>query len=91
MYAKKKFQFYCRFSLENGYRHIDCAKVYLNEKEVGKVFDDYIGKTIPREELFIIGKVCLCDSIALFLSSFFKISRKKSWRVSSKNFGMVNP
>jgi len=46
-----------RFSLENGYRHIDCAKIYLNEKEVGKVFDDYIGKTIPREELFIIGKL----------------------------------
>jgi len=46
-----------RFSLENGYRHIDCAKVYLNEKEVGQVFNDYIGKSIPREDLFIIGKL----------------------------------
>jgi len=46
-----------RFSLENGYRHIDCAKIYLNEKEVGQVFNDYIGKSIAREDLFIIGKL----------------------------------
>ena len=53
--------FYCRFSLENGYRHIDCAKVYLNEKEVGQVFNDYIGKSIAREDLFIIGKVIFIE------------------------------
>merc|ERR1711935_511625 len=45
-----------RFSLENGYRHIDCAKIYLNEKEVGQVFNDYIGKSIARENLFNNGK-----------------------------------
>ena len=53
--------FYCRFSLENGYRHIDCAKIYLNEKEVGQVFNDYIGKSIAREDLFIIGKVIFIE------------------------------
>ncbi|MBS2212680.1 aldo/keto reductase [Carboxylicivirga mesophila] len=41
-----------------GYRHIDCAEVYGNEKEIGKalkeVFDEGICK---REELFITGKV----------------------------------
>merc|ERR1712223_834993 len=46
-----------RFSLKNGYRHIDCAKVYLNEKEVGVVFADFIGKSVRREDLFIVGKL----------------------------------
>jgi len=46
-----------RFSIKKGYRHIDCAKVYLNEKEVGEVFKDIIDKEVPREELFIIGKL----------------------------------
>ena len=47
-----------RFSLENGYRHIDCARVYLNEQEVGNVLQDAIAnKTVRREDLFIVGKV----------------------------------
>ena len=43
--------------MDNGYRHIDCAKVYLNEKEVGEIFEEYIDKKIPRKDLFIVGKV----------------------------------
>ena len=46
-----------RFALKAGYRHIDCAKIYLNEKEVGEVFGQTIGKDIQREEIFIVGKV----------------------------------
>ena len=46
-----------RYALDNGYRHIDCAKVYLNEKEVGEIFEEYIDKKIPRKDLFIVGKV----------------------------------
>ena len=46
-----------RYSIEIGYRHIDCARVYLNEKEVGQVLEDVIGKTVRREDLFIVGKV----------------------------------
>ena len=41
-----------------GYRLIDCASVYQNEKEIGAVlkqlFDDQV---VKREELFITGKV----------------------------------
>ena len=29
----------------------------MNEKEVGEVFQDFIGKKIPREDLFIVGKL----------------------------------
>ena len=46
-----------RFAIKKGYRHIDCAKIYLNEKAVGEVFADIIGKEVPRKELFIVGKV----------------------------------
>ena len=47
-----------RFAIRNGYRHIDCAHIYLNETEVGEVFNEMIGKEIKREELFIGTKVC---------------------------------
>ena len=46
-----------RFGLKNGYRHIDCAKIYLNEVEVGEIFEEFVDKEVPREELFIVGKV----------------------------------
>lgn len=45
-------------AVKSGYRLIDCASVYQNEKEIGetlkKLFDD---KVVTREELFITGKV----------------------------------
>ncbi|KAL2250478.1 UNVERIFIED_CONTAM: NADPH-dependent aldo-keto reductase, chloroplastic [Sesamum indicum] len=45
-------------AVKNGYRHIDCAPVYGNEKEIGvvlkKLFDDGI---VKREELFITSKL----------------------------------
>lgn len=43
---------------EAGYRHIDCAAVYHNEKEIGKslrkIFD---GGKVKREEVFITSKL----------------------------------
>lgn len=42
--------------LEVGYRHIDCASIYGNQKEIGKAFRN-IFKKIPREEVFITSKL----------------------------------
>lgn len=45
-------------ALEIGYRHIDCAPVYGNEKVIGKVFNEWISSgRIRREDLFITTKL----------------------------------
>ena len=46
-----------RYSIEIGSRLIDCAKIYLNEKEVGEVLNEVIGNKVKRDDLFIVGKV----------------------------------
>ena len=46
------------WALEAGYRHIDCAAIYQNEKEVGdalkKAFKDGI---VTREEVWVTSKL----------------------------------
>lgn len=42
------------FALENGYRHIDTAHAYGNEKSVGKAIKD---SNLKREEIFITTKL----------------------------------
>ena len=42
------------FALKNGYRHIDTAKAYGNEKNVGKAIKDF---GISREEVFVTTKL----------------------------------
>ena len=45
-------------AIEVGYRLFDCAAVYGNEDEIGKVFENAINKdTVKREDLFITTKV----------------------------------
>lgn len=49
-----------RVALDAGYRHIDCAAVYMNEEELGAVFAEYThgdSPKIPRSELFVTSKV----------------------------------
>ena len=41
-------------ALRLGYRNIDCASVYGNEKEIGKVLRDF---PVDREELWITSKL----------------------------------
>ena len=43
-----------RWALETGYRHIDTARSYENEKEVGEAIKD---SSIKREEIFITTKL----------------------------------
>ncbi len=47
-----------KYALENGFRHIDCAKNYANERAVGKAFSSVFdsGK-IKREEVWITSKL----------------------------------
>ncbi|MCG8309123.1 MAG: aldo/keto reductase [Cytophagales bacterium] len=45
-------------AIRSGYRHIDCAAVYMNEKYIGKAIAEVIEEgTVKREELWITGKV----------------------------------
>lgn len=45
-------------AIETGYRHIDTALAYENEKEVGRAIHDMIqSKKVKRDELFVVTKV----------------------------------
>lgn len=54
----KETQQAIRWALEAGYRHIDTAKVYGNERDVGIAVRD---SGIPREQLFITTKLWNSD------------------------------
>lgn len=44
-------------AISNGYRHIDCAQVYMNEPEIGNALEIAIDGGIKREDLWITSKV----------------------------------
>jgi alcohol dehydrogenase (NADP+) len=46
-----------RTAIHYGYRHIDCASVYGNEKQIGIVLEDILKQGLDREELWITSKV----------------------------------
>jgi len=43
--------------VDHGYRHIDTAKVYQNEKEIGEGLQECFKRGIKREDLFITTKL----------------------------------
>ena len=45
-------------ALKTGYRHIDTAQMYGNEKDVGDALKD---SGVPREEVFLTSKVWESD------------------------------
>ncbi len=46
------------FAIKAGYRHIDCASVYRNEKEIGAVIKSLIDEgAVRREDLWITSKL----------------------------------
>ena len=48
------------FTIEVGFRHIDCAHVYQNEEEIGQAIQSKIADgTVKREDIFYTSKV-LC-------------------------------
>ncbi|HSA84298.1 MAG TPA: aldo/keto reductase [Patescibacteria group bacterium] len=47
--------------LDAGYRHIDCAMIYGNEKEIGEVFGEVFNTKVKREEVFITSKLWNTD------------------------------
>jgi alcohol dehydrogenase (NADP+) len=44
-------------AISHGYRHIDCASVYMNEPEIGMALEIAIKGGVKREELWITSKV----------------------------------
>lgn len=47
-----------RETIRIGYRHIDCAAIYMNEAEIGKAFQDaFAAGDVKREDLWITSKL----------------------------------
>ena len=47
-----------KVAIEAGYRHVDCAAIYGNEKEVGEALKEaFDANLVRREEIFITSKL----------------------------------
>lgn len=48
--------------LQDGYRHIDCASIYGNEKEIGRAFNKILSSgKVARDQLFVTSKLWNTD------------------------------
>jgi alcohol dehydrogenase (NADP+) len=57
-YTNEEIAHAVKYAIQIGYRHIDCASVYGNEKEIGKVLSELQRSgTVKRKELWITSKV----------------------------------
>ena len=47
-----------KLAVQCGYRHLDCAAIYMNEAEIGEVLHEVFkeGK-VKREDIFITSKL----------------------------------
>ena len=46
------------FAIQSGYRHIDCATAYGNQKEVGAGIADGLGRVgLQREDIWVTSKL----------------------------------
>ena len=63
-----------KLALQNGYRHIDTAAIYKNERGVGNAI---IASGIPREEIFLTSKVWNTDQGYKTTMEAFEMSLEK--------------
>ena len=50
-FSNKDIAIAVKDAILRGYRHIDCASVYGNEKEIGEALKDIVDKKVKRKEL----------------------------------------
>ncbi|TVU36521.1 hypothetical protein EJB05_18458, partial [Eragrostis curvula] len=78
-------------AVKAGYRHIDCAPLYMNEKEIGAALKNlFDGGVVKREDLFITSKICTLTDLQLDYLDLYLIhwpfQLKKGSEVSPENF-----
>ena len=62
-------------AIEAGYRHIDCARAYLNEASIGVTLQEQISRgVLKREDIFITSKVIMYSIFLNMLKSIFGAS-----------------
>ncbi|EDR25522.1 NADPH-dependent alpha-keto amide reductase, putative [Entamoeba dispar SAW760] len=77
-------------AIKNGYRHIDCAKIYGNEKEVGDGIKSAIEKGyVKREELFVTTKLWSTDKHKEDVKPAFEEGLVRSIGVSNFNINKL--
>lgn len=73
--SEKELEIALPAALEAGYRHIDTAYLYENEKHIGKALNKYFNEgKLKRENLFIVTKLPFMANRAEFVETYLKKS-----------------